>query len=119
MTVGSGSRAIPPSPKKQKREDIDLSAEIHFLETDIVEHQFPETRPQQAPAMTRYRGAPPRAQPEAPKEKRRHRRSQKKRKGPALTNPEVSPALRSPPPGGGLKSPLRTQPEVIGLTEED
>jgi hypothetical protein len=117
--TGSRSRAIPPSLKKQKHEDVDLSAEIRFLETDIAEHQFPETQPRQAPAMTRYHGAPPRAQPKAPKEKRRHHRSQKKRKGPALTNPEVSLAPRSPPPRGGLKSPPRTQPEVIDLTEED
>jgi hypothetical protein len=130
MTVGGGSRAIPPSPKKQMREDVDLSTEICFLETDIAEHQFPETQPRQAPAMTCYRGAPPQAQPEAPKEKRWHCRSQKKRKGPALTNPEVSPTPRSAPPRGqphpevpaprgGLKSPPRTQPEVIDLTEED
>jgi hypothetical protein len=113
MTVGGGYRATPPSPKKRKSEDVDLSAEIRFLETDIAEHTSPETRPRQAPAMTRYRGVPPRAQPEAPREKKRHRRSRKKCGGPALTNPEV------PAPRRRSEVTPRTQPEVIDLTGED
>ncbi|KAI9435860.1 hypothetical protein H4582DRAFT_2079486 [Lactarius indigo] len=66
----SGRRPTPPSPKTRKpkrSEDIDLSAEIRRLEADIAEHPFPESqRPRQAPAMTRYRGAPR----EAPKKKK-------------------------------------------------
>ncbi|KAH9048631.1 hypothetical protein EDB83DRAFT_2317378 [Lactarius deliciosus] len=88
-----------PNPKTRKRErseDIGLSAEIRRLEADIAEHPFPESeRPRQAPAMTRYRAVPR----EAPKKKKRRRNRKKK--------PETETLG------------LLTKPEVIDLTEED
>ncbi|KAH9024330.1 hypothetical protein EDB84DRAFT_1564436 [Lactarius hengduanensis] len=90
--------APPPRPKTRKRErseDVGLSAEIRRLEADIAEYPFPESeRPRQAPAMTRYRAAPP----EAPK-KKKCRQNRKK--------PETETLG------------LLTKPEVIDLTEED
>ena len=98
---------------------VDLSAEIRHLETDIAEHPFPEsTRPRQAPAMTRYRGAPPRPQAIRKDKKRCTRRSRRKPATPtnldvaSLTKPDV-PFHRSD------EVPPQTQHEAIDLTGHD
>jgi hypothetical protein len=113
-------RNSPASKMQRRPEDIvDLSAEIHHLETDIAEHPFPDsTRPRQAPAMTRYRGAPPRPQATPKDKKRRPHRS--RRKPAAPTNPDVA-SLTKPdvPLHRSDEVPPQTQHEVIDLTGDD
>ena len=117
------------SKKPKKPEVVDLSAEIRALELDIANNSYlHSTRPRQQPAMTRYHGAPPRAQVQVPKVKRRHRRSWKNRERP--TKPEVPTPLTevvAPPTSSEVHAPRsrpevnppRMQPEVIDLTKED
>jgi hypothetical protein len=114
-------------PKKPPKKPEDLSAEIRALQEDSELHAYPRSTRRQDPAMTRYRGAPPR-ETQAPKEKRRHRRSRKKREGAtaSLTKPEgitseIPTSLTEPeaPAARRLSEVTQTQPEVIDLTEDD
>ena len=90
-----GKSTPEPSQKKPKKaEVVDLSTEIHALELDVANNPHPDSsRPRQQPAMSRYRGASPRARAQVPREKRRQRRSQKSRNGPA--KPEAPAPLTS------------------------
>ncbi|KAF8266985.1 hypothetical protein EI94DRAFT_1701347 [Lactarius quietus] len=137
MTAGIHVTHPHPVPKKQMRpKDIpNLSAELRDLETDIVEHPFPEsTRPRQA---LRFHEPLPRSLPTL-KDKRRHTRqsqSQKKKAVPPtdpdmlsqtkpdapLTPQAVPPTDPNVPSLTEPDAPLtpQTQPEVIDLTGDD
>ena len=126
-----------PSPKKPKESEVDLSAEVRALELDISNNPLPEsTRPRQPPAMTRYLGNMSKLH-KAPREKRQHPKSWRKRKVPPTpTDPKVPPPQtrldNDPPPltpqdthlatpeiSATCRSEPRTQPLVIDLTGED
>ncbi|KAI9434538.1 hypothetical protein BJY52DRAFT_1198144 [Lactarius psammicola] len=115
---------IPPPPMKRKMpwlpEDVGISKEVSWLQDDIAANPCPEsTQPRQEPAMSRYRGAPPKSQPPHSKEKRRHsRQSRKKAKGPKpLTKPEAPGPLTNTE----VLAPRSevTSPDVIDLTGDD
>jgi hypothetical protein len=115
-------------PKKPPKKPEDLSAEISALNKDIGLHPYPGSSRRQDPAMTRYHGAPPRAQ--APKKKRRHRRGEKKLARALLKKPEVPApepegvASKIPVPPTEPEAPAarrlseKTQSEVIDLTDD-
>ena len=132
MTASSHKPWPKSFPKRPKKSEMDLSAEVRALELDASNNPFPEsTKPRQPPATTRYHGKTPRKA----REKMQHPKSWRKQKVPStMTDPEVSPNLDDdPPPLTNLgdkhlatpevpptrRSETRTQPEVIDLTGED